>query len=87
MGTRPSAVLAACALLGALPAAGGTSGPASHAASQRRACCGPLRIRGGRGLFGGFDLSTRYYELLGLRKGDMPGDAEIKKAYHKMALK
>ena len=31
--------------------------------------------------------TPRYYELLGLRKVDMPGENEIKKAYHKMALK
>jgi hypothetical protein len=46
----------------------------------------PLRLRGGRNIFS-FDPSTRYYELLGLRKMELPSEATIKKAYHKMALK
>jgi len=45
-----------------------------------------LRLRGGRGFFG-VDPTTRYYEILGLRKLDLPDENAIKKAYHKKALK
>ena len=58
----------------------GRVGPSNFASSARVPGARLLRLRGGE------TRPTCYYEILGLHKGEKPGENQIKHAYHKMAL-